>query len=514
MFFRTFSMIGPLLSLGICAQTPPSILWEDSFGGSASDQNYGIDLTDDGGLLVAGHASSVNGDVSGNVGLQDYWVFKLDGNGALLWENSLGGTVNDVARSIEQTSDGGSVVFGYTASNNGDVTGHHGGNDYWVVKLDMNGDLVWQNALGGSGNDFLIHGRQTSDGGYIACGNSESTDGDVTGNNGGRDLWLVRLDASGTLQWQLALGGSGDDFGLSVSEAQDGGFLVAGSTGSNDGDVSSNNGMTDLWVLKVDSAGNLQWEHALGGSDNDYGVSLAATADGGAVVCGHTGSTDGDVGTNQGMNDLWVLKVDASGALQWETTHGGSLDDYASEVIPTSDGGYAVMASSDSDDGDVGSNNGDRDAWLVQLDDQGALIWSLVLGGSALDRGSALRQTADDGFVLSASSASNDGDVSGNNGNNDHWVVRLTGGPASIPERGPSILTIGPNPTTGTFTIRMGTHTRGDRVRVMDSIGRTVIERTGPVFPLTMDLGNERPGRYLVEVQLEGRRTVRPLIVE
>ena len=206
------------------------------------DESHSIQQTADGGYVVAGYANSNDGDVSGNHGDFDYWIVKLDQSGNLVWQKCLGGSNKEEAWSIRQTADGGYVVAGRTYSNDGDVRGNHGDGDYWVVKLDASGNLVWQKCLGGSNNDEARSIQQTADGGYVVAGHTNSNDGDVRGNHGDDDYWVVKLDASGNLVWQKCLGGSKDEYAQSVQQTADGGYVVAGYTYSNDGDVSGNHG--------------------------------------------------------------------------------------------------------------------------------------------------------------------------------------------------------------------------------------------------------------------------------
>src|ERR1043165_357284 len=175
----------------------PSIQWQKSFGGTGTDYAASIQQTTDCGYIVAGQSYSIDGDLTINHGLNDYWIVKLDTAGSLEWQTDLGGSDYDLANSIQQTSDGGYVVAGYSKSNDNDVSGNHGLNDFWVVKLDMNGSLSWQKSLGGSGVDMAHSIQQTSDGGYIVAGISNSNDNDVSGNHGDFDYWVVKLDVDG-----------------------------------------------------------------------------------------------------------------------------------------------------------------------------------------------------------------------------------------------------------------------------------------------------------------------------
>ena len=229
----------------------PTIEWQKCLGGSNDDWAYSIQQTSDSGLIVAGYTESSNGDVSGNHGAYDYWVVKLNSSGDILWQICLGGTNVDVAYSIQQTSDEGFIVAGYTCSNEGDVSGNHGNSDYWVVKLNSSGTIEWQKCLGGTDGDYANSIQQTSDGGFIVAGQTYSNDGDVSGNHGGSDAWVVKLNSSGNIEWQKCLGGTGWDWENSIQQTSDGGFIVAGYTNSNDGDVSGNHGSKDYWVVKL-----------------------------------------------------------------------------------------------------------------------------------------------------------------------------------------------------------------------------------------------------------------------
>jgi len=361
-----------LLLITICISSvsfgqAPAIEWEKSLGGSSSENASSIQQTTDGGYIVAGSSNSNDGDVSGNNGQSDYWIVKLDASGNITWEKSLGGSNSDGAKSIQQTTDGGYIVAGISLSNDGDVSGNHGSYDYWIVKLDASGNITWEKSLGGSSADEASSIKQTSDGGYIVAGRSYSNDGDVSGNHGSGDNWIVKLDASGNITWEKSLGGSNDDWAFSIQQTSDGGYIVAGYSDSNDGDVSSTNGSSDYWIVKLDASGNITWEKSLGGSSGDQARSIQQTSDGGYIVAGYSPSNDGDVSSNNGLSDYWIVKLDASGNITWEKSLGGSSADHANSIQQTSDGGYIVAGRSTSNDGDVTGNHGGQDIWVVKL---------------------------------------------------------------------------------------------------------------------------------------------------
>ncbi len=180
------------------------------------------------------------------------------------WQKSMGGTSAERASSIEQTIDGGYIVSGYTDSNDSDVTGYHAiplnnPDDYWIIKLDSIGTFQWKNCYGGTSNDIGYTIKQTQEGGYIVAGSSSSIDGDVTGNHFGGDYWILKLDALGIIQWEKCYGGSGDENASSISVGNclelttDGGYIISGSSNSTDGDVTGNHGNLDYWIVKLES---------------------------------------------------------------------------------------------------------------------------------------------------------------------------------------------------------------------------------------------------------------------
>lgn len=407
----------------------PSIEWQKSFGGSSYETAYSIQQTTDNGFIVAGYTGSNNGDVTGNHGDVDYWIIKLDSVGIMEWQKSLGGINRDIANSILQTADGGFVVAGYTESNNGDVTGNHGDRDFWIVKLDVLGTIEWQKTFGGSSFDIANDIQQTTDGGFVIAGTTNSNNGDVTGNHGHADYWIVKLDVLGNIEWQKALGGSSWDVARAIQQTVDGGFIVTGESQSNDLDVTGNHGIGDIWTVKLDVLGNIEWQKSLGGSGRDGAHSILQSVDGGFIMAGETLSNDGDIAVNHGGKDFWIVKLNVLGNMEWEKTFGGSNWDVAYSMQATSDG-YIVSGYTESADGDVTGHQGKADFWVIKLDVSGNLIWQKTFGGSNdegedCDYPNAIQQTTDGGFIVAGDSDSIDGDVTGNHGSGDFWIIKL-----------------------------------------------------------------------------------------
>ena len=221
-------------------------------GGSGQEFAYSIDLSNDGGYIIAGSSQSNDGDVSGNHGGGDYWVVKIDSLGSLIWQKSLGGSGNEVANSIQQTTDGGYIVAGESGSNDGDVSGNHGvSSDFWILKLDLNGNIIWEKSFGGFSTDKAYSIQQTQDGGFIAAGQAFSNDGDVTVNNGTFDYWITKINSDGNLIWQKSLGGSLGDYAQSINQSIDGGYIIVGYSTSDDIDVTDSYGNEDYWIVKL-----------------------------------------------------------------------------------------------------------------------------------------------------------------------------------------------------------------------------------------------------------------------
>ncbi len=406
-----------------------TVQWTRVLGGSDVEWASTCIEASDGSILVSGLTRSTNGQVTGLQGYQDVWVVKLSPLGIVIWEHSYGGMGWEGIGYIQETADGGFLIHTNTDSPDGDVVGFHPGGsvatDCWVFKIDGSGQLIWSRAIGGSGHEATGKLIQTMDGGILmGIAWAESNDGDVVGHHGGRDCLLVKMNATGSVEWSLAVGGSLGDEGSDVLELSNGDIMLLGRTASMDGDIAINQGGYDVLLAKVSSTGSLIWSRTYGGSLDDNGQRLFAAPDGGFIIGCGSSSNDGDVSGNHGQIDAWVFKVDADGTLMWQRSFGGSLNDRVS-LNEVESGGYVLSGYTDSNTDDVQGNHGSEDIWFVKLSTDGVLEWQRCSGGSAIDFGDLQAQTPDGGFVLMGWTGSNDGDVSGNHGGRDMWVVKL-----------------------------------------------------------------------------------------
>lgn len=414
MYFKKY-FFGLLLFMGhgipASAQTPPVIEWNKTFGGSRSETALAIDPTNDGGYIVAGITGSDDGDVDNNKGFSDAWIIKLDANGILVWEETYGGSNVDIAHDIQQTADGGYIVAGYTLSDDGDVSQNRGIRDIWVFKLNANGTLVWERTYGGSKGEQAYAIEQVADGGYVVTGYTTSSDGDVGQTNGVGAVWVLKLNANGSLVWEEVYGGSKGEEAHDIIQTSDKKYVVVGYSRSKDGDVSENKGFTDVWVFKIDTDGTLIWEKTYGGSSFDYSTLagndplikndiIQQTADGGYVLSGCTYSTDGDVSRNQGALDIWVLKLKPDGSLDWGKTYGGTSIDTGGGVRQTPDGNYILGGHTFSDDGDVEKNSGENDFWLFKVDSLGNLLWEQTYGGPNAEYMNSMQQISGCEYIM------------------------------------------------------------------------------------------------------------------
>lgn len=412
----------------ICASTiagfaqAPAIQWAKCFGGTEDDIAYSVEQTMDDGFIIAGYTRSNDGDVTGNhsgaSGVHDYWIVKLDSNGSMIWQKCLGGSGGDLAYSIKQTIDGGFIISGFTLSNDGDVSGNHSNNsDYWIVKTDSFANIQWQKCFGGSGPDFAYEIQQTFDSGYVVTGieHDLQNDGDVIVSYGDGDYWVLKLDKTGNLQWQKTLGGSAYENTYSILQTSDSGYVVAGNSSSNDWDVAGQHGAGDNWIVKLDPGGNKIWTKCYGGtSDEGANYIIENEYDRGFIMAGATESNDIDVSGNHGSNDIWVVKTDSIGSIRWQKCIGGSFDDIGWSVQATRDSGLILAGSSSSHDGNVVGNYGSGDYFIFKMDSIGNIEWTKCLGGTDDEQANCIRQTRDGGYIVAGGANSNNGDVIAN----------------------------------------------------------------------------------------------------
>jgi hypothetical protein len=344
-----------------------SIQWTKTMGGSLTDEARSIIQSSDGGFAVAGNTQSFG------AGLNDIYVVKLDSGGNVLWTKTIGGGSDDQARSIIQSSDGGFVVAGWTSSFGA------GGYDMYIVKIDGSGNIAWTKTIGGTGNDYAYSIIQDLDRNYVVVGWGNS----FGGNN---DMYVVKLDSSGNVVWTKTIGGSGDDGANSIIQSSDGAYVIAGHTRS----FSSS---YDFYVVKIDSSGNVLWEKTIGGGwydlYDDQAFSIIQSSDGSYIIVGKTQNF------GAGGYDVYVVKIDSSGNVLWTKTIGGGSDDEARSITQSSDGGFAIAGYTQS------FGAGLYDIYVVKTGPLGDTCWSRGIINAALSVTSSVSSPSTGAFPQS-----------------------------------------------------------------------------------------------------------------
>ena len=338
--------------------------WNMTYGGPGEDIAYSVVQTDDGGYAIAGYTSSYG------AGSFDFWLVKIDSAGNLLWNKTYGGIWGESAYCVVQASDGGYAIAGRTSSF--DV----GGGDFWLVKTDSAGNLLWNKTYGEGNPDIAYSVVQTDDGGYAIAGFTYSY-----GASGG-DFLLVRTDSNGNVLWNKTYGRTWTDAARSVIQTSDEGYALAGYT------YTPITPVEDFWLVKTDSAGNMQWNKTYGAGSYDIPYSVVETFDGGYAIAGRTSSF------GAGADDFWLVKTDSFGNMLWNKTYGGTKEDIAYSVVQTVDGGYAIGGYTRS------FGSGWNDFWLVKVDSSGNMLWNKTYGGTVEEWAYSLVQTSDGGYAL------------------------------------------------------------------------------------------------------------------
>ncbi len=361
------------------ASSYPEEIWNKTFGENYGDGAWCLQETSDGGFILSGNTAS-RGEGS------DLYLVKTDRSGNSTWSRIYGGSGDDVGYYVRETSEGGFIIVGSTSSYS------MGDEMLWLVKTDSNGSMTWDRTFGGfvsSSGDGGWSVQQTADGGYIVAGYTQSL------GSGRKDLWLIKTDGNGSMIWDRSFGGIEDDAGMSVLQSRDGGYIAAGRT------ASFGQGGDDIWLVKTDSIGGELWNETFGGRGDDVGFQVVELADGYALV-GRTESGEMD-------ERIQLIKVDRAGRMLWERRYRGSS---AASLQPTSDGGYIIA-------GRVDDRVRGRDALVIKVDFSGEEQWLMQLGGLGDDIGTFAIQSTDGSYMMAGITSSF------GMGREDAWLLKI-----------------------------------------------------------------------------------------
>ncbi len=436
LYFKVPLMAFLLLGMMVIeANAQPDTLWTKTFGGSQYDVGHGVQQTSDGGYIIAGSTRSYG------AGNYDIYLIKTDTSGIEQWSQTFGGSLNDEGRSVQQTTDGGYIIAGYTVSYGA------GSSDIYLIKTDALGDTLWAQTYGGSNSDWGYSVQQTSDGGYIIAGSTWSY------GPGYVAVYLIKTDASGTEQWSQTFGGSSYDYGYSVQQTSDGGYIITGWT------MSYGAGDYDVYLIKTNGNGNEEWHQTFGESVDDRGFCVQQTSDGGYVITGTTMHYPN-------WYDVFLIKTDGNGNERWTRTFGGLGWEWGFSVQQTSDGGYIIVGKTDGAYSD--------DVYLIKTDGNGNEVWTQTFGGSYFEYGYSVQQTSDGGYILTGETSSFGA------GESDVWLIRLDNITGINPQNAQkpqefTLYSAYPNPfnpsTVISFQLPVASHVK---LEVFDITGRPV----------------------------------------
>jgi len=338
--------------------------WMKTFGGFYDDTGIEAQQTSDGGYIVVGETSKSFWIYENS----DVWLIKTDDKGNMEWDQTFGGSEHDQGSYVMQTNDNGYIITGKTKSYS------NGKTDAWLIKTDENGNKIWDKTFGYSDFDSGSEVIQTSDGGYIMVGNVNTSGGGLG------DVWIIKVDSNGNKLWDKSFGGKGHNYGDSIQQTPDGGYIILGSSW-----IPDETNSYDVWLIKTDNNGEMLWDKKYHGTDSDHGWSLQQTSNGDFIVVGMTNSGDGS-------DNLWLFKTDNKGVMLWEKTFGGPGQNRGYSVRQTSDGGFIIA-------GDTHKNIR-MEALLIKRDSNGEMEWSKTYGGLGNDIFFSVRQTDDGGYIL------------------------------------------------------------------------------------------------------------------
>lgn len=525
------------LNSWIVISQAPEVAWQKLIGGNnMEDAFYSFNYKNGSLYLVASSNSNISGDkTQTSRGSYDYWMVKTDANGAIVWDKTMGagavtvsGPDTDIVSSVYETSDGSILVGGFSESSiSGEKTEvSRGDYDFWILKLNSDGVIQWDKTLGGDGLDSVTDFFETTDGNYVVAGTSQSSNtGDKTEvTRGGADLWIVKLDISGNIIWQKTIGGSGFDILTKIMPTDDNGFIVANSsTSSISGEKTENSyGAGDYWILKLDANGTIQWQKTIGGSGVDGPYSIIKTIDNGYIVGGRSNSNVSGLKTenSRGLYDYWVVKLNSIGNIEWQKTIGGNNDDSLTQIYQCLDNGYVITGTTSSPiSGDKTEDvKGDYDAWIVKLNETGIMEWQKDIGGANYDGLDWITQLPDASFILGGgSNSSNSFDITEtNHGQNDIWVVKLY--PENLATTNFGVIQntiIYPNPTKSIITIDFGSLVDNFTVTISNPLGQKIDESTfSNLTSLDIPIVGQSGVYYVTILTQSGARKVFKVIKE
>ena len=509
-----------LVCMGANAQNS-YLQWSKDLGGAGYDALVSVVPTMEGGSVSAGFTFSTDGDCTANHRqyASDAWVVKQKADGTVEWSKNYGGILNDYAYCILQTPDSGYIVAGSAASGDGDVINKSWDSlDAWVIKLKPDGSIAWAKTYGGYGDDEAHSITATADGGFIVAGYTRSNNGDLKNNHGNKDFFIFKIKSDGTLEWTKNYGGTDDEEANNVKATSDGGCIVVGYTKSSNKDITSAHGWVDIWVLKLASDGSMQWQRNVGGGGYDNATCVTPTLDSAYILAGQTFSRSEDILrpiTDTGS--AWLVKLDLKGTIIWQKVYGGPGANSATWITQLKDTDeYLVCGSTSSTSGDVTSNHGNGDAWVIKLKRDSIIEWQKTYGGSNSDNAECIAVASDGGYLFTGESKSSDGDVKVNDQKStDAWAVKLNSKLLGIePQSNQNAIGLYPNPVESTLFIDLKGQKPNGKITISDMSGKIVYTSNINSVSSSINISWLKNGIYIVRCQLDESGTTTKIIKE
>ncbi|MCX6842355.1 MAG: T9SS type A sorting domain-containing protein [candidate division WOR-3 bacterium] len=463
-----------LLPLPLKAQ----ITFERTYGGTDNDGAQAVVQTTDGGYYVVGYTYSTGS------GGADVFVIATDPSGEERWTQTFGGAQDDYGYGVAMTAHGDCLAAGYLMMlGRADVALH--GNT-------ADGEQLWIQVYGGSNDDMAYSIARNSDGGFIVAGATYSF------GSGVPNAYVLRTDSLGDTLWTRTYGGAGEDYAFSARQTADSGFIICGTT------YSYGAGQSDIYLVKTNAAGDTQWTRTYGGAEHEHGHSILQTADSGYLICGTTYSF------GAGDADIWLIRTDANGDTLWTRTFGGDSSDLGHSVAQTADHGFILCGQTSS------FGAGSYDAWLIKTDSAGDTLWTRTFGGAGDDRGYSVQQTADGGFVMAGYTSSSGA------GEGDFYLVKTNSSgnvavaePKTSPPRASALsLSCEPNPCRGATTVRTSYIVPRSSLSVYDAQGRMVLTREVSTSPFPLSTSDLPPGAYFARLDAGGQHATARLVLQ
>jgi len=423
----------------ICYTQVPEIIWQKCYGTSSFDRVYCVEEINNGYLLGL-KIDTEESWITNYHGENDPWIINIDYYGNLIWEKCFGGTESESIIKIIKVSDSEFYMVGATESSDYDITcdTNYGSQDFWVLKINENGDILWDHCYGSILGDEMRDAVLTPDGGLLFMGRISSNGGDVKKYYGSMDLWFCKIDSLGNIVWERTMGNQALDNGISMQLISDTSFAFIGGYyepgGMNDCEIAVTGEGADLWLVEMSlSDGDILNNYCYGGSGNDLWNFFEKVTNG-YILSTYSDSYNGDVSGQHGNGDIWVVRIDSQGEIIWQRCLGGSYQEAPSFITQAEDGGFIVIGTAASHNGDVKNNHSwsggnNSDIWIVKLNNDGEIEWDQCYGGLDDERffgTHSILKKSDYNYVFNAQAYMNSGDVNCDlNGDIDAWVFEI-----------------------------------------------------------------------------------------